>query len=132
MMKLASKMTTEELADFLGVAKQTVNRWIREQRWQTESLPGVKGGRARLIHINKDVRAFIMKTPTMRQRNVPYSLAEPAPTYGAEPESTTLREIIKVLHNLTTDEQQQLAVLLAREGLCGFLNRLGIGQATQK
>lgn len=56
MKKLRSKMTTEELAECLGVAKQTVNRWIREQNWTTEKFPGVKGGRARLIHIDAGVR----------------------------------------------------------------------------
>ncbi|WBT59588.1 YfeC-like transcriptional regulator [Kosakonia oryzendophytica] len=131
MMKLASKMTTEELADFIGVAKQTVNRWIREQGWQTENLPGVKGGRARLIHINKDVRNFIMKTPTMRQRTTSYSIAEPSVPYGAA-ESTPLREIMKVLNNMTPDEQHQLALLLAREGICGFLHRLGIAQTVEE
>lgn len=38
MKRLRSKMTTEELADCLGVAKQTVNRWIREQKWETEKF----------------------------------------------------------------------------------------------
>ena len=45
-------MTTEELAECLGVAKQTVNRWIREKGWKTEKFPGVKGGRARLILVD--------------------------------------------------------------------------------
>lgn len=126
MMKLANKMTTEELADFLGVARQTVNRWIREQGWQTEALPGIKGGRARLIHITKEVRNFVMKTPSMRQRHSPYSIAEPAPSYTSE--NSPLREIVKVLQNMTPEEQKLLAVLLAREGICGFLQRLGIRQ----
>lgn len=129
-MKLANKMTTEELADFLGVARQTVNRWIREQGWQTEALPGVKGGRARLIHITKEVRNFVMKTPTMRQRHSPNAIAEPAPLYMSD--GGSLREIVKVLQNMTADEQQLLAVLLAREGICGFLHRLGITQAVEE
>ena len=59
-------MTTEELAECLGVAKQTVNRWIRETGWKTEKFPGVKGGRARLILVdtshtvrNKMLRIFV-------------------------------------------------------------------------
>ena len=36
MKRLRNKMTTEELAECLGVAKQTVNRWIREKGWKTE------------------------------------------------------------------------------------------------
>ncbi|XTZ39528.1 YfeC-like transcriptional regulator [Salmonella enterica] len=131
MMKLPNKMTTEELADFLGVAKQTVNRWIRDKGWETEKIPGIKGGRARLIHINKDVRNFIMKTPSMRrQLNPSWSMAEPAPLYMSE--TGSLHEIVKVLKNMSIDEQQQLTVLLAREGIRGFLSRLGIAQSIEE
>ena len=56
-------MTTEELAECLGVAKQTVNRWIREKGWKTEKFPGVKGGRARLILVDTQVCEFIQNTP---------------------------------------------------------------------
>lgn len=127
-MKLPEKMTTEELADFLGVAKQTVNRWIREQNWPTEGLPGIKGGRARLIHLNKEVRAFIMKTPSMRHRLSPRALAEPAAQYRSEKLTPALERISNVLHNLTPNEQDALDVLLAREGIRGFLTRLSIVQ----
>ncbi|MCL7678159.1 putative DNA-binding transcriptional regulator, partial [Klebsiella pneumoniae] len=48
MMKLKDKMTPAELADCLGLARQTINRWVREKQWRTEAIPGVKGGRARL------------------------------------------------------------------------------------
>ena len=132
MMKLANKLTTEEFADVNGVANRNLNRWIREQGWQTENLPGVKGGRARLIHITKEVRHFVMKTPSMRQRNSPWSIAEPAPLYAARGENDTLHEIVKVLQKMTADEQQQLAVLLAREGIQGFLKRLGIAHSTRE
>ena len=57
-------MTTEELAENLGVARQTVNRWIRQQGWKTEGVNGVKGGRARLIHIDARVKEHIMKRIT--------------------------------------------------------------------
>lgn len=119
-------MTTEELANFLGIAKQTVNRWIREQKWSTENLPGVKGGRARLIHIDKDVRQFIMKTPSMRHRLTPVALAEPIQPYETDKQTTALLRINGVLQNMTPHEQEQLVVLLAREGIHGFLTRLGI------
>ncbi len=130
MMKLANKMTTEELANFLGVARQTVNRWIREQGWQTEALPGVKGGRARLILITKEVRSFVMKTPTMRQRHSSNAIAEPVPLYASY--NGSLREIVRVLQNMTAEEQKRLAVLLAREGIYGFLHRLGITQTVEE
>jgi excisionase family DNA binding protein len=82
MKKLRSKMTTEELAESLGVARQTVNRWIRQQGWKTEGLNGVKGGRARLIHIDARVKEHIMSLPAIRNRQAVYHLAE-ATAYNA-------------------------------------------------
>lgn len=71
-------MTTEELAECLGVAKQTVNRWIREKGWKTEKFPGVKGGRARLILVDTQVCEFIQNTPAFH--NTPMLLeAEETP-----------------------------------------------------
>ena len=131
-MKLPDKMTTEELADFLGVAKQTVNRWVREQKWSTESLPGIKGGRARLIHLTKEVHTFIMKTPSMRHRLAPAVVTEPVPQYRAEKLTPGMLRIIDVLQNLTLHEQDRLNVLLAREGIHGFLTRLNIAQSEEK
>lgn len=125
-MKLPDKMTTEELAGLLGVAKQTVNRWIREQKWSTESLPGIKGGRARLIHLNKEARTFIMKTPSMRHRLSPVAATEPLVDYTATKLAPSLRRIINVLQNLTPHEQEALDALLVREGIQGFLTRLNI------
>lgn len=69
-------MTTEELAECLGVARQTVNRWIREQHWKTEKFPGVKGGRARLIHIDASVREFILNIPAFRKLPAFYQAEE--------------------------------------------------------
>ncbi|WMI91499.1 putative DNA-binding transcriptional regulator [Escherichia coli] len=43
MMKLIDKMTPAELADCLGVARQTINRWVREKQWRTEEYPALKG-----------------------------------------------------------------------------------------
>ena len=56
-------MTTEELAECLGVAKQTVNRWIREKGWKTEKFPGVKGGRTQTYSGRYLVCEFIQNTP---------------------------------------------------------------------
>ncbi|WP_374256831.1 YfeC-like transcriptional regulator [Yokenella regensburgei] len=126
---LHSKMTTEELAQCLGMAKQTVNRWIREQEWQTEVIPGVKGGRARLIHIDNRVREYLANTPALRHWSTQYQLAEPVQSYTAREDSPALRQISDTLHMMTDAEKQRLAVLLAREGISGFLSRLGIADA---
>ncbi|HDR2753424.1 MULTISPECIES: YfeC-like transcriptional regulator [Enterobacter] len=126
MKRLRSKMTTEELADSLGVARQTVNRWIRQQGWKTEGINGVKGGRARLIHIDARVREHIMSIPAIRNRQAIYQLAEAPSLYGEPKSSGLLPQIIDSLENLTLIEQERLQVLLTREGLQGFLTRLGI------
>ncbi|NIF36033.1 putative DNA-binding transcriptional regulator [Enterobacter sp. Tr-810] len=126
MKRLRSKMTTEELADSLGVARQTVNRWIRQQGWKTEGINGVKGGRARLIHIDARVREHIMSIPAIRNSQAIYQLAEAPSLYGESKPSGLLPQIIDSLENLTLIEQERLQALLTREGLQGFLTRLGI------
>ncbi|WP_449554654.1 YfeC-like transcriptional regulator [Lelliottia amnigena] len=128
MNKLRSKMTTEELAESLGVAKQTVNRWVRKQGWKTEGINGVKGGRARLIHIDARVREHIINLPAIRNRQAIYQLAEPSAAYGGTNPSRVLRQVIDTLENMTQTEQERLAALLTREGIKGFLNRLGIAE----
>lgn len=72
-------MTTEELAECLGVAKQTVNRWIREKGWKTEKFPGVKGGRARLILVDTQVCEFIQNTPASITRRCFWKPKNPLP-----------------------------------------------------
>ena len=127
MNKLPEKMTTAELADYLDIARQTVSRWTREQGWKTEVIPGIKGGRARLIHIDQNVQDFLANTTAIRQK-APRA-EEPHKEYLLAGDSQTLRHITHALRNMTQVEQQQLAQLLVREGLHGFLHRLGIGQA---
>lgn len=121
-------MTTEELAESLGVAKQTVNRWVRKQGWKTEGINGVKGGRARLIHIDARVREHIINLPAIRNRQAIYQLAEPSATYGGHNPPRVLRQVIDTLESMTQTEQERLAALLTREGIKGFLNRLGIAE----
>ncbi|HHB2583125.1 TPA: YfeC-like transcriptional regulator [Enterobacter roggenkampii] len=127
MKKLRSKMTTEELAESLGVARQTVNRWISQQGWKTEGLNGVKGGRARLIHIDARVKEHIMSLPAIRNRQAVYHLAEATSAYNA-PSANLFPGIIETLENMTAAEQKRLDTFLKREGIHGFLKRLGIAE----
>ncbi|MCU3853294.1 putative DNA-binding transcriptional regulator [Enterobacter roggenkampii] len=127
MKKLRSKMTTEELAESLGVARQTVNRWIRQQGWKTEGLNGVKGGRARLIHIDARVKEHIISLPAIRNRQAVSHLAEATSAYNA-PSANLFLGIIETLESMTAAEQKRLDTFLKREGIHGFLKRLGISE----
>ena len=113
-------MTTEELADSLGVARQTVNRWIRQKGWKTEGINGVKGGRARVICIDAHVKEHIISLPAIRNRRAVYHVAESPSHYGVATSSSLLPQIIDSLENMTTVEQERLRALLAREGLKVF------------
>lgn len=126
MKTLPDKMSTEELADHLGMTRQTINRWIREQGWRTEPMPGIKGGRARLIYITEDVLSYLANTPALRSLTVENQMDEPARSYSANESEVVWRQITDVLKNMTPVEQQRLQKLLSREGICGFLARLGL------
>ncbi|SNY80346.1 YfeC-like transcriptional regulator [Enterobacter sp. CC120223-11] len=126
MKTLHSKMTTVELANCVGMAKQTINRWIREQNWVTEPVPGVKGGRARLIHITPDVREFLASTPKLRHMSLTLQAAEPDYPYHTQDKDPVWRQIQDVLGMMTAEEKQRLQILLVREGLSGFLHKLNI------
>ncbi|HFZ8994338.1 TPA: YfeC-like transcriptional regulator [Citrobacter freundii] len=128
MKRLRSKMTTEELAECLGVARQTVNRWIREQGWHTEKYPGVKGGRARLVHIDPHVREFILNIPAIRSQAARSQLEEPLAEYNHTIRTHAHRQIMDAVDNMSAEEQEKLAQFLAREGIRGFLLRLGIDE----
>ena len=123
-------MTTAELANRLGVTRQTINRWIKRHKWKTESLPGVKGGRARYVLITDKVLSLVMELPAMRHSGFNSSLAEPPTPYLTAP--GTMQNIINSLQMLTADELHQLEVLLAREGLSTFCSCLGIKQMIQE
>jgi hypothetical protein len=101
MMKLKDKMTPAELADCLGLARQTINRWVREQKWRTETIPGVKGGRARLIIIDKPVLDFLANIPALRHLLTEHQLAEPSSHYFVNDAGAIWRQIAETLHLMT-------------------------------
>ncbi|CTV62726.1 putative regulatory protein [Escherichia albertii] len=122
-------MTTEELAECLGVAKQTVNRWIREKGWKTEKFPGVKGGRARLILIDTQVCAFIQNTPAFHNTPMLLEAEEPLAEYAPGIRTPAYRQIISAIDNMTHVEQEKVAQFLSREGIRNFLSRLDIDES---
>jgi hypothetical protein len=128
-MKLKDKMTPAELAECLNLARQTINRWAREQQWRTEAIPGVKGGRARLIVIDKTVIDFLTNIPALRHLAIDSQLAEQPVRYFVNDADTVWRQIVETIQLMTPTEQLHLRDLLAREGISGFLSRLGITDA---
>ncbi|WP_113403752.1 MerR family transcriptional regulator [Escherichia coli] len=129
MKRLRNKMTTEELAECLGVAKQTVNRWIREKGWKTEKFPGVKGGRARLILVDTQVCEFIQNTPAFHNTPMLMEAEERIAEYAPGARAPAYRQIINAIDNMTDIEQEKVAQLLSREGIRNFLARLDIDES---
>jgi len=121
-------MSTEELANRLGMTRQTINRWIREQGWRTEPMPGIKGGRARLIYITQQVLDYLANMPALRDVSADNQMQEPVRSYSAKESDVLWRQITDVLQNMTPVEQQRLQLLLSREGISGFLTRLGLNR----
>lgn len=126
MITLQSKMTSHELAECIGVKNQTVNRWVREQKWRTEKIPGVKGGRARLIHIDPRVREYLANVPALRHRTIPFQASDSTLEYGAVDLDNPLQQISQILQSLTPDELQRVLGFLRRQGTQVFLDRLKI------
>ncbi|WLI76822.1 putative DNA-binding transcriptional regulator [Kosakonia sp. H02] len=118
MMKLPEKMTTGELAELLGVTRQTINRWVKKLKWKTESMPGVKGGRARNILMTKEVTGVVMKMPAMRQRATLTSLADPAAPYLSD--SGARQRINRTLDLMTAEQLKEFDLFLLRVGLNGL------------
>ena len=66
-----------------------------------------------------------MSLPAIRNRQAVYHLAEVTASYS-EPYSNLSPGIIETLESMTQPEQKRLDALLKREGIDGFLTRLGI------
>ncbi|WP_437890187.1 YfeC-like transcriptional regulator [Phytobacter sp. V91] len=115
---LKERMTPEELAQLTGYSRQTINKWVRKEGWVTSPKPGVQGGKARLVHVNDQVREFIRNA----QRSV-QDISSPA----ILPPDTALETLLLTLaQEMTSSEQKRLSSLLLREGITGLLARLGI------
>lgn len=121
-------MTTEELAECLGVAKQTVNRWIRK-RLENGKFPGVKGGRARLILVDTQVCEFIQNTPAFHNTPMLMEAEERIAEYAPGARAPAYRQIISAIDNMTHSEQEKVAQFLSREGIRNFLARLDIDES---
>ncbi|MGP3592227.1 YfeC-like transcriptional regulator [Vagococcus sp. WN89Y] len=113
---LKERMTPEELASITGYSRQTINKWVRKEGWITSPKPGVQGGKARLVHVNEQVRAFIRSA--QRTETQPWS--------NATNDTSLDRLLMTLVKEMTDTERKQLASLLLRDGITGLLQRLGI------
>lgn len=113
---LKERMTPEELAHLTGYSRQTINKWVRKEGWQTSPRPGVQGGKARVVHINDQVREFIHSAQRVNEEPVDYASADDS--FDAL--------LLSLAKELSPCEQKQLTSLLLREGITGLLQRLSI------
>lgn len=114
------RMTPEELANLTGYSRQTINKWVRKEGWKTSPKPGVQGGKARLVHVNEQVREYIRSAE--RPEGLPESV-----TLNVDASLETL--LVKLAKEMTPSEQKQFTSLLLREGITGLLQRLGIRES---
>ena len=96
------------------MAKQTVNRWIREKGWKTEKFPGVKGGRARLILVDTQVCEFIQNTPAFHNTPMLMEAEERIAEYAPGARAPAYRQIINAIDNMTDIEQEKVEQFLSR------------------
>lgn len=115
---IKERMTPEELAQLTGYSRQTINKWVRKEGWVTSPRPGVQGGKARLVHVNDQVREFI--------RSACREAASPELKANSPGESNLYALLQTLAHEMTQEEQKQLTSLLLRDGITGLLQRLGI------
>lgn len=123
-MNLQSEMTPAALAEAAGYTTQTINKWVRQFGWKTAPLPGVKGGRARVIIVDEQVRQFLYDTRRGQFMPERHIVGEPVAEYGAAHNLEQL--LLGAMRQLSDRERELFSTLLMREGINGILERLGI------
>lgn len=76
--------------------------------------------------IDQPVLEFLTNIPARRHLFSDNDLAESPGAYLVNEADVVWRQITETLHLMTPEEQLRLRDLLAREGISGFLSRLGI------
>ncbi|SNY80345.1 YfeC-like transcriptional regulator [Enterobacter sp. CC120223-11] len=114
---IKERMTPEELAHLTGYSRQTINKWVRKEGWETSPRPGIQGGKARVVHISEQVREFI--------RSAQRAADNPGTAHPLS-EDNFDSLLLSLAKEMSEREQQQLTSLLLREGITGLLSRLGI------
>ncbi|ESC19761.1 hypothetical protein SEEA0322_16850 [Salmonella enterica subsp. enterica serovar Agona str. 0322] len=75
------------------------------------------------------MREFILNIPAFRKLPAFYQAEEAFAEYANAAHSHAYRQIIDAVENMSAQEQEKLALFLSREGIRGFLTRLGINEA---
>ncbi|HFZ8994337.1 TPA: YfeC-like transcriptional regulator [Citrobacter freundii] len=112
------RMTPEELATLTGYSRQTINKWVRKEGWKTSPKPGVQGGKARLVHVNEQVREYI--------RSAERSAEGAHETFTSNSDTSLEALLVTLAKEMTSSEQKHFTSLIMREGITGLLQRLGI------
>ncbi len=103
---LKERMTPEEIAHLTGYSRQTINKWVRKEGWQTSPRPGVQGGKARLVHVNEQVREFIRSAQRVAETPGIYS-----------PHDSDLESLLLTLSKELTPQRAEAAyVIVAARG----------------
>ncbi|MCS5814713.1 putative DNA-binding transcriptional regulator [Klebsiella pneumoniae] len=103
---LKERMTPEEIAHLTGYSRQTINKWVRKEGWQTSPRPGVQGGKARLVHVNEQVREFIRSAQRVAETPGIYS-----------PHDSDLESLLLTLSKELTPQRAEAAyVFVAARG----------------
>ena len=99
-------MTPDELARLTGYSRQTINKWVRKEGWTTSPKPGVQGGKARLVHVNEQVREtrISLARPPFTPGNFsvfqPFSLIQRLTVCLATPRHSASSSVVILLRNL--------------------------------
>lgn len=107
------RMTPDELARLTGYSRQTINKWVRKEGWTTSPKPGVRGGKARLVHVNEQVREYI------RNAERPEGQGEAPALSGDAPLEVLLVTLAK---EMTPVEQNSLHPCFCGKGLSDYYN----------
>ncbi|PKH24511.1 hypothetical protein CIG19_08690 [Enterobacterales bacterium CwR94] len=111
-------LTPEELAKATGYSRQTINKWVKKESWNTAPKPGVQGGKARLIHIDERVKTFLKSTRHVSDASAGYVVGQ----------NGLAGLMLNSIQQMSPEEQDQLSALLLREGIQGVIRKLGINE----
>ena len=64
---LKERMTPEEIAHLTGYSRQTINKWVRKEGWQTSPRLASRRQSAP-VHVNEQVRSLSAAPSAWRRR----------------------------------------------------------------